>query len=347
MDIDKLRWIFSVPFGITISLIGIIGNLISICVWRRIMKSKRHGAIATTIYLIVLGIVDTALLFFFLLTNTIPGNNPDVKETFSYAAFYSYFGFPVYYFLIVVSIWMMAGVTITRFIMIVYPIQGKIWCSSARAFIGIASIIVTAFLINVPHFFFYRPIKLGSDGYELQKSKFGKSSPAKIYEFWIHCIFLTLGPWLIVVVLNAIIIKSLIKQTKVILKRENTSSMKPDRNRHDRQMTTVLLAVSFTFLILYFPKCILSCVIMIGGPGQHDAEFAFAIAKNGIILNSASNWFLYCVTGSVFRRHCKAMFGCQNRNRFSSSLSTSFSMSTKSMSMSRVNTLETLAESKY
>ena len=104
MDIVKLRWIFSVPFGITISLIGIIGNLISIFVWRRIMKSKRHGATATTIYLIVLGIVDTALLFFFLLTNTISGDNPDVEETFSYAAFYSYFGYPVYYFLIVVSI---------------------------------------------------------------------------------------------------------------------------------------------------------------------------------------------------------------------------------------------------
>lgn len=319
VDAARLHWIFSVPVGIAICLIGIIGNLISICVWHRIMKSKRGSNNATSIYLIVLGLVDTGLLFFFLITDTIPTNVPSVKATFSFAAFYSYFGYPIFFFFIVASIWLMIGVTATRFIMVKFPLKARDWCSPRRAYIGIATTLIGGFIINIPHFFNYHPVKVGSE-YELQMTKYGRSEYAQMYEFWVHCMFLVLAPWATIAILNACIIHSMLTRTKYMQKLDKTSSSKQARNKHDVQMTRVLLTVTFTFLFLLALQCITQCFYMLGQGkkkenvawNQHAVDIAFSLAKMGVVINSAINCFLYCLTGSLFRSELKRLLPSGN-----------------------------------
>lgn len=347
VDAAHLHWIFSVPVGITLCLIGLIGNFISIMVWLRIMKSKRSGSTATTIYLIVLGIVDSGLLFFFLITDTIPSNNPEVKKTFSYAAFYSYFGYPFFFFFIVASIWILVGVTATRFIMVLFPIKAKDWCSPKRAYIGIGSILACTFIINVPHFFSFRPLKV-KDGYQLGLSEYGKSDSAQMYEFWVHCMFLVLVPWASIAIFNASIIHSMMKRTKYMQKLDKAGSSKPERSKQDRQMTRVLLTVTFTFLILLALQCITQCFFMLGDGkaktswNQNSVSLAYAFAKMAVVINSSINCFLYCFTGTVFRQEFFKMFDFKISARYDMYASTSGSTA----KTSRADTTETFAESK-
>jgi len=343
VEATHLHWIFSVPVGITICLIGLIGNVISICAWYRIMKTKRSGGTATGIYLITLGIVDSGLLFFFLITDSLPANSKTVKNNYSYASFYSYFGFPIFFFFIVASIWIMVGVTVTRFIMVRFPVKAKTWCSTKRAYIGIAATLIPVFIINIPHFFNYRPMKV-KDGYTSQPTEYGSSESAQMYEFWIHCMFMVLVPWATIAVLNAIIIHSMLSRTKYMQGLDKTASSKPERNKQDRQMTRVLLTVTFTFLFLLALQCITQCFFMLGvgkketSWDQNAVNLAFAFAKMGVVINSAINCFLYCFTGSVFRAEVKKMLGFSAKSKY-----TGYSSTTKGQ---RADTTETFTESK-
>lgn len=307
------------------------------------MKKKRSGGTATGIYLITLGIVDSGLLFFFLLTDSIPANSPTVKMNYAYSAFFSYFGYPIFFFFVVASIWVMIGVTATRFIMVKFPVKAKDWCSSKRAYFGIGATLLSVFIVNIPHFFSYRPVKV-SGGYTFQLTKYGKSESAQMYEFWVHCMFMVLVPWATIAILNAIIIHSMLSRTKYMQSLDKTASSKPERNKQDRQMTRVLLTVTFTFLFLLALQCITQCFFMLGigkaktSWDQNAVNLAFAFAKMGVVINSAINCFLYCFTGSVFRAEVRKMFAFKSDNQY-----TAYSTSSKAQ---RTDTTETFAESK-
>ena len=152
-----MHWISSVPLGLSICLSGIFGNGLSVYIWQRILKKNIERISSTTIYLITLGVVDTLLLFFFILTNSIPSGIPEVVNSYAYAAFFSYICFPLLYFFIVSSIWLLVGVTISRFIMVKYPLKAKHLCSVDRTIKSIACILVCSFVINLPHFFSFQP----------------------------------------------------------------------------------------------------------------------------------------------------------------------------------------------
>ena len=328
-DADHLHWIFSVPVGITLCLIGLIGNAISICAWYRITKTKRGNGKATGIYLITLGIVSSGLLFFFLITDSLPASSKALKNNYAYASFFSYFGLAFFFFFTVASIWIIVGVTVTRFIMIKFPVKAKDWCSTRRAYIGITATLVSVFIIILPHFFTHRPVKV-KDGYTYNLTKYGSSEFAQMYKFWVHCMVMDLVPWITIAILNSIIIHVLISRTKYMRDLDRARSIKRDRNKQDGQMTRVLLTVTFTFLLLLALPCITQCFFILGDGKEksswsHDAvNLAFPFAKMGLVINSAITCFLYCFTGSVFRAEVKKMFGFSHANI--SSNSTSFKM---------------------
>jgi len=342
VDAAHLDWIVSGPVGITICFVGLIGNVISIYAWYRIMKTKRSGGTATGIYLITLGIVDSGLLFFFLICCSLPATSKTVEHTYAYAFLFSYFGFPIFSFFIIASIWIMVGVTVTSLIMLRFPFKAKTWCSTKCAYIGIAATLIFVFFINIPYFFNYCPMKV-KDGYSSYPTEYGSSEAALMYEFWVYCMFMVLVPWATIAVLNAIIIHSMLSRTKY-QGLDETASSKPERNKQDRQMTRVLLTVTFTFLFLHALQCITQCFFMPGvrkqetSWDQNAVDLAFAFAKVGVVINSAINFFLYCFTGSVFRAEVKKMFGFYSKSMYTAYTSTSRGQ--------RADTTETFTESK-
>ena len=82
-------------------------------------------------------------------------------------------------------------------------------------------------------------------------------------------------------------------------------------------MTTMLLVVTFSFLVLLAWQCITQCFWMEYGREVDEGfiwlmvDGAFAFAKLGVVINSAINVFLYCLSGRIFRKElCKMISSC-------------------------------------
>ena len=213
MNTKQLHWICSVPIGLTVSIIGLIGNFVSCLVWNRIVKSKLRGNQSTGIYLIVLGIVDSGFLLFFILIDPIRMINPDVDKSYAYASFFSWFGFPLFFMFLVASIWLVVGVTLNRFIMIQFPTRVRDWYDKTRTFGGIFAFIAFSVFINIPHFWNFHPKKVNGT-YSIALTEYGSGDGSKNYEFWVHCIFVVLAPWAMIAILNALIVYRLSTQMK-------------------------------------------------------------------------------------------------------------------------------------
>ena len=69
---EHMHWISSVPLGITIATIGLIGNSLSVLIWYRILKKRIDSHSSTSIFLIALGIADFCYLLLFILTQSLP-----------------------------------------------------------------------------------------------------------------------------------------------------------------------------------------------------------------------------------------------------------------------------------
>lgn len=307
-----MHWISSVPLGVTISLIGLLGNAISVYIWYRILKKKIDSGSSTSLYLIALGITDCFLLFLFLLTNSLPSGTPEILHSYAYAAFYSYIGFPFLYFFIVSSIWLLVGVTLSRFVIVKAPLKARGWCTPFRTLLGICLIFVSSFVVNMPHFFNYRPGMVNGT-YHILETVYSKTGASERYEFWIHCMLLVLLPWFGLFALNGSIIWSMrqraARSTKIFA---SDSDKKQERVKQQHQITKMLLFVTFAFIFLLGWQCVTQCLWMIGY-SQMDKNWSiidqsFAFAKLGIVINSSINWLLYCLTGSAFRNEILKLY---------------------------------------
>ena len=213
MDAAYLHWLCSVPIGATLAILGLIGNIISIIIWFRLNRSKSRRNRSTALYFIILAFCDSSLLMFFLLHDSLPSAVTSIKTTFGFAALDSWFFFPMFFFSLVCSIWMVVGVTANRYVMIAFPTKVQKFYSNTRSKLGILGIFIFAFLANLPHFFTFHVIGK-DDGYLSVPTEYGASQDSINYEFWAHCIVLVLGPWAIIAILNFLIIFRIRKQMK-------------------------------------------------------------------------------------------------------------------------------------
>ena len=307
-----MHWVSSVPMGVTISMIGLLGNAISVYVWYRILKKKIDSCSSTSIYLIVLGIVDCCLLLFFLLTNSLPSGTPAVANNYAFAVFYCFIGFPFLYFFVVSSIWLLVGVTFCRFLIVMAPLKSRAWCTTKRTLLSIGIILGLSFVINIPHFFNFFPGKVNGTHHILE-TDYAKTGGSKMYEFWVHCMFLVLVPWFTLLALNTSIIWSMkMRAVNTVKVFGANQDKKRERTKQQHQITKTLLLVTFAFIVLLGWQCITQCIWMVGY-SQTDEEWpmvdkSFAVAKLGIVINSSINWLLYCLTGSAFRKEILKLY---------------------------------------
>lgn len=336
---EAMHWYFSVPVGIAISIIGLIGNCISILVWKRILSSNRSSLKTrnTGVYLIVLGFVDSSLLVFFLLQDSLKALFPSVNETYAFAVLYSYVFFPLFFFFIFASIWLVVSVTLDRYLLIsknrIVGVRKSLW--------GVVIVLFFGFTINFPHFFNYRPVPLESATtsddesvrWTYQATAYGRSMRCSEYEFWLHCMFIVIFPWLSILMLNFMIIRTIFVSTSNVInnlevdkKGVNTVCDKlkcggSRRLEQDRQVTFLLLTVTFVFLILMAWQCVNQCFWM-KKFGQYSllsvwdkVDASYAVAKLGAVINSSINSLLYCLSGSIFRKELRKLFHCGKKRR--------------------------------
>ena len=137
------------------------------------------------------------------MNETIKVAYPSIVKNYSYAAFYAWVGYPGYYTFSVAIMGMIVAITLNRLILIVAPEKGKYWCTERRTNIAITIVLILALATNIPHLFNYT----ARHSIGLERTNYGKSNTAIKYHFWVYCVILVLGAWLIIACSNIVIIQ--------------------------------------------------------------------------------------------------------------------------------------------
>lgn len=309
---QRMHYAASVIIGPILVVLGLIGNVLSIVVWSR--KGMRSS---TGRYLTCLAVADSGVLVMFLAVDTLKMGHPQLENDPVYAAFFAWVGYPFFFLFVILSIWFMVGVTVDRFIMVCLITKAKEYCSESRANVGVALITGLCFLVNLPHFWSHTvDVDRGTNGTgpALVQTEFQRTEPGIRYEFWVHCIFLVLVPWVTIFSLNLFIIKRLSK-TNRRMSSKKTMEAASKCKRSENQVTRLLLLVTFTFLLLIGFQCITQCFYMLMPDGfdKRIIDEAFAVAKMGIVINSSINFLLYCFSGRRFRNELLVVLRLRSR----------------------------------
>lgn len=126
---EKMHFVTSAIIGPILVFIGLVGNVLSIMVWRRQRMRSSTGT-----YLIGLAVADIGLLVFFLLTESVQKWAPHVMTSPAYGGFFCYIGYPVFFLFVVCSIWFTVGVTVDRYIQVCWITRAKV--SNTRTFLS-------------------------------------------------------------------------------------------------------------------------------------------------------------------------------------------------------------------
>ncbi|KAL3836027.1 hypothetical protein ACJMK2_021480 [Sinanodonta woodiana] len=262
---QRMHWVTSVIVGTLFVAIGLVGNSLSIMVWNR--KSLRSS---TGIYLIAQAVADIGVLVFFFITDSIVMMDPTIKIPYSYGVFFSYIGYPFFFLFVICSIWITVGVTVDRYIQVCWISHSKAMCSHRRALTGIGIIVLLCFIVNLPHFWTFHAVAVEDrekpDDPGFTKAEFGKTGGSDQYEFWVHCMFLVLVPWVTIFILNMLIIREVTLANKKMDKVRG-EEMKEKTKKKEAQITRLLLTVTFAFLILIALQCITQCFFMMRPDG--------------------------------------------------------------------------------
>ena len=129
--------------------------------------------------------------------------------------------------------------------------------------IGLGIITALCFIVNFPHFFTYKPVRdRNSSDPAFVLTEYGAGPGSQSYEFWVHCMFLVLAPWVSIFTLNMLIIKQIHKVNKQMDSKKSIKG-KEKSKKAEAQLTRLLLTVTFTFLILIALQCITQCFFML------------------------------------------------------------------------------------
>ena len=327
-DDFALFWQIVPPF---ILLFGIFGNVMTIIICRRAEMMS-----SMSVYFVTLAGSDLMLLSVILVTEWVYYMfDTDLKSLHSLACKLNiYLG----YVAGVLSAWILVAMTAQRAVCVLWPHRASILCS-ARNSKAIAVLLMLFTAILHCHVLYGFDLVTIGDG----TSKTNNTAPrldedanpttstaavcALVKEYtaffysvwsWVDLMIFSVLPWLCLVVSNSVLLWTLsasIRHAQHSLGSAHADSF-DERKKQASSMTVTFIAVSTAFIVLNLPS---SCIQVAGFyhfmngslDYLHQSEVFAYCNEIAFVLwetNSAVNFYLYCLTGSKFRKELKTMF---------------------------------------
>ncbi|KAI0243440.1 hypothetical protein LSAT2_000007 [Lamellibrachia satsuma] len=308
-----------------IIVVGSFGNIISILVM--FQRQNRHRSLS--IYLGNLAISDNCVLFaagYYWVAAELQGRTfVDVEckiltwivETFQQN-----------------GVLLILSVTLDRLVAVRFPLEAAAWCRSRRAKIVSVSVFAVVSAYNIPHLVFSH-----ADKY-LMCMLCSFDNILCVIHISVTGFITFVLPFILLLAMNTIIISALRSSLKYqsnicadcsfyassysqnesteISFRSSVSSASRDCNQiqlspKNRNLIAMLLLVNFMFLLLKAPRFIRFIVfatVQFEPTPERIAlnTLAWHVTNKLYFTSNACNFFLYCVSGSKFRRDFKALF---------------------------------------
>ncbi|ELU02369.1 hypothetical protein CAPTEDRAFT_205919 [Capitella teleta] len=295
-NIAKQVWLVGSPLLI---IVGTLGNLLTIWIF---MRSPKLRSTSTSLYLIVLAVADTLLLYIGLLRQY-----SRVKYEMDFRTFNSFLckvGLFGVYFMVHFEAWILVNVTLERFAAVFIPHKVKQLFSKKRAALSIGLTGGILFLFNVHYWWEAKLIGPKEKHYCTVQNAFYQSHWPRIDLALASAI-----PFIVIFTMNCVIIIRIAMRSKGLTgsKSSKTSSM-----------TAILISVSITFLVFTLP---ITIHLIQYNNAFYDMATQLEVAQSQVhwavvnivyYLNNSTNFFLYCISGPRFRREFLALI-CKNR----------------------------------
>jgi len=312
--------------SIIIAIIGVIANSLAICVFaRRSFRSNFNDL------LIALALFDLIFLVI-MITESVRNNfEPRFGDSSSISGLltqlhhhlFPYLLFPLMNILLTCSVYMTVSISVERYLAIFYPLVYKARQGSAARSQSwhILPVIILAIIINIPTFLCSKVEVVTQD---LLEERFDPSTPShslpalestligvtdirkhQYYVFYYHALtrFLLLGfiPMVLLIVLN-------LRVFSAIQARKSTC--------RDASYSNILLLIVLVFILCHSPRLFLNFYELVldhcGPPIWFEV---LSVMSNCLVtLNSALNFFIYCLAGAKFRQGLRSLVCCSAGN---------------------------------
>ena len=287
--------------GILILVVGTTGNLLSLCVW--VCTGLRKQRLAA--YMTVLAIGDLLTLNGRLLPEiigTLVGVYPnEINAPLCYGSTY----------LIYVSGhlvgWSLMLMTIQKAIAVSAPLRAKRYITRRAEWITVTIMVIFILGINSHLFWTFSFEPDTNPDYPCRGNTFIK----QIWS-WLDTLIAVFLPFLGLIISNVIIIYKVVQSSH---KRQQDLGAHTDSNL--ASTSTILIVLSLAFLFLNMPVQIYIYLNDNDLTDLKDYEEAFTVTTLFHLqyMNSAINFFVYCLTWKSFRRKLKLLFcrACTSR----------------------------------
>lgn len=305
---------FLLSYGTTAIIIsGVLLNTLSFFV----LISKYMRKNVSNLYLAFLAVYDTCSLTFNFMIGVIRGNSEAANLQFQQSETLCTFHGVVVELFNLLSVWVIVAFTVERFLFIKFPLKARTWSPRKTVVVlGVISVVMT--LIS-----FHKIAVSGFEGDSVFGYKACKTR-RKIFKEIIY-VYVALNTWLptfAIVFLNLYIVFEL-RRNKIKRSRMVQSSI----TKSDEKATTLLLAVSSTYVLFVLPLGIVQSVELIWNgtmtvTPDHPDYVNFMSTKIRLKwsrafffffyqLNFAINFFLYVAASSAtrFRANLRSLFG--------------------------------------
>ena len=280
-----------VVFEIISSLIvgiGIIGNILSLCVLTR----KKFRKLSVSVYLRGLAVSDFFTLlvsntFLYFLEKTAGNYMRDSQGWACKIFIWLHLSLPW------VSSWLLVCISVERVIVVYIPHKAKKLCTSTKAYI-VTSLIYLLFLIGNIHVFFKYDIHAGYC-----------NLVDKIYNVALGGVAIALYsilPALVIIICNLVIVCTLMKMSRA----QKTMSHDKSASHNNKNLTVMLVINCIFFLILTSPFNIILMFIDQVAINVHIIYALYELSS----LNHTINFILYIICGSLFRKELFCMLTC-------------------------------------
>lgn len=297
--------------GLTVLLIGTVGNCLSIAVLSR----RRLRQTITGQYLIVLAFCDLWAIVIGQAGRHVPRTffKDDIPSRINWYCKAWYFGF---YMGSTYSSWILAAVSVERCLAVSLPLKANIIFSRKRAkfYLLLLLVIITAYN---SHMFYSYQVNTTDSGSTICGIN-ADSYFVREVRPWSDFTFKAIGPGLVIVVFNSIIIYQLYKMQKV--RNKALMESQASETSHLMAMVPMLVTVSIAFLCLTSPIHV-TYVINAFYPAVYEPDdrqgavmrLVWSVNVLCLYINHAINFFLYVISGREFRTELINMLLCRDR----------------------------------
>eukprot|EP00092_Neocalanus_flemingeri_P030218 GFUD01032797.1.p1 GENE.GFUD01032797.1~~GFUD01032797.1.p1 ORF type:complete len:317 (+),score=56.26 GFUD01032797.1:31-981(+) len=199
------------------------------------------------------------------------------------------------------SIYMTVAISLERYLGICHPNL----VFKRKAWVFILPVLIINISFNFPRFFEQKfTFVNGSLVGEYQAWRKNEAYMLA-YNLWASIIVGTVIPLGMLIYLNGAIIARIIRTSKTV------TEMGKTHQKNGRNTTKILFWIVLIFFVLHTPRIVYKSVFYMGSEDRSDWYGIRPVARLALIINSSSNFIIYCLVGKNFQKEFLKVFRLQ------------------------------------